>query len=187
MLAVPRRRVMFTGVVLAGGRSSRMGRDKARLIVEGRTLLDRAIDLLRAAGATAVLVSGDRPEHHGIVDRVPGAGPVGGIASVLSHVADDAIVALPVDLPALDVESVRQLVSALARHPAVSFEGHPLPWAAKVDVSLRSTVDRLLLERPQGPSMRALHRTVGGVEIQSATPAALRNVNTPADLEDFAP
>ena len=60
LLAVPRG-LSFTGVVLAGGRSSRMGRDKALLEIDGCTLLDRAVALLHEAGAATVIVSGDRP------------------------------------------------------------------------------------------------------------------------------
>ncbi|AXK71497.1 molybdenum cofactor guanylyltransferase [Lysobacter sp. TY2-98] len=186
LLAVPRGVTPFTGVVLAGGRSSRMGRDKAMLVVDGCTLLDRAIAVLRDAGATTVLVSGDRPLHGGIGDRVPFAGPVGGIASVLPEVADGATVVVPVDLPDLDVATLVQLLGALEQAPAACFEGHPLPWAARVDQNLRVAIERVMQEMPGGPAMRALHGAIRGIEIPPPAPHVLRNLNTPADFEDFS-
>ncbi|WP_456953141.1 molybdenum cofactor guanylyltransferase [Lysobacter sp. HA35] len=176
--------VPFTGMVLAGGSSTRMGRDKATLMLDGRTLLDRAIAVLRDAGAAQVLVSGDRPEHHGIADITPGAGPVGGIASVLPHVGDGAMVVTPVDVPRLDVDAVQSLVGALADARAVFFEGHPLPCAVHVDERLRAAVRQLMIESPNGPSMRALHSAVGAIAVPAPTRDVLRNLNTPADLDE---
>ncbi|HRW90194.1 MAG TPA: NTP transferase domain-containing protein, partial [Flavobacteriales bacterium] len=75
----------WTGVVLAGGQSRRMGRDKALIEVEGRTLLDRAMDKLEPL-VDELLVVGD-PEKHGhlgpfvIGDDTPGQGPLGGLAT----------------------------------------------------------------------------------------------------------
>jgi len=176
-------RLNFTGVVLAGGRSSRMGRDKALLAIDGRTLLDRAIELLREAGATKVLVSGDRPG--GIPDMTPGLGPVGGIASVLSQVDDGAFVVMPVDMPALDIDTLHVLLDAATEAPAAHFDGHPLPWAARIDAARRARVSDLIAPG-RGPSMRTLHAAWGGIELPAPRPALLRNVNAPADWAEFA-
>lgn len=176
----------FTGVVLAGGRSLRMGRDKALLMRGGMTLLDRAIGLLRDAGAREVLVSGDRPMHAGIPDLGQRAGPVGGIAAVLPHCGDGTILVVPVDMPALDAAALRPLIDALVAASAAHYTAHPLPWAARVDDRLRSAVERLLRDVPDGPSMRALHAAVDGAELTPPDPSRLRNVNTPTDWEPFA-
>lgn len=182
LLAVPRG-LTFTGVVLAGGRSSRMGRDKALLEIDGCTLLDRAVALLHEAGAATVIVSGDRPGA--IADATPGLGPVGGIASVLPGVDDGAMVVLPVDMPALDVATLRILLDATGEAPAAHFAGHPLPWAARIDAALRARIPALIADG-RGPSMRALHAAAGGIELPVADAARLRNVNAPADWAAFA-
>ena len=103
----------FEAILLAGGRSERMGQDKARLAWRGRPLIEHMLALLREAGARRVHVSGDRPEHAGIPDAWPGRGPVAGIASVLPHCRDGAVVIVPVDLPLLRPARVRGLVDAL--------------------------------------------------------------------------
>ena len=93
----------WTGVVLAGGKSSRMGRDKALVEVEGRTLLQRAVDLLRPH-VREILVIGDpakyAPVHATVVpDDAPGKGPLGGLVTALRHARYVRSLVLACDLP----------------------------------------------------------------------------------------
>ena len=97
----------LTGVVLAGGRSTRMGRDKARLVVDGLPLWRRQTLVLKAAGAATVLValrtrqrSLGRPRHE-IRDTRSDAGPMAGIHAALQAARTDWIATLAVDLPQL--------------------------------------------------------------------------------------
>jgi molybdenum cofactor guanylyltransferase len=86
----------FTGAVLCGGASRRMGRDKAFIPVGGRTLVRRVADALEAAGATPVVaVGGDlaalRAEGlTAVPDDAPGAGPLAGIVTALGPGRDRA-------------------------------------------------------------------------------------------------
>ncbi|GAB6195269.1 molybdenum cofactor guanylyltransferase [Lysobacter xanthus] len=171
----------FAGIVLAGGRSRRMGRDKAMLLLDGETLLDRAIATLRAAGAVEVRVSGDRPSHDGLPDAQPEMGPVGGLASVLAHCADGVALAVAVDQPRLDAGTLRRLLDALEGAPAAAYAGHPLPLALRVDAVSRETVATAVRASPRGPSIRDLHRALGGVELPPPPGDALFNANTPDD------
>lgn len=93
----------WTGVVLAGGQSSRMDRDKALIEVDGITMLDRAIALLRPH-AKEVLVIGDprkyTPGHATVIaDDLPGKGPLGGLVTALKHARYVRIIVLACDLP----------------------------------------------------------------------------------------
>jgi molybdopterin-guanine dinucleotide biosynthesis protein A len=79
----------IVGVVLAGGASSRLGRDKAAINVNGVTMLARTVDLLRGL-VPEVAVSGRDPMPLGadapwFEDEIRGAGPIGGIATALNH------------------------------------------------------------------------------------------------------
>ena len=91
-------------LILAGGRSRRMGRDKASLIWRGHSLLDHARRLAQAAGADPVLISGRKD---GLADPLPDLGPAGGVLALVRHwqAAVDCLPArwllLPVDMPAL--------------------------------------------------------------------------------------
>jgi molybdopterin-guanine dinucleotide biosynthesis protein A len=129
----------FSAVVLAGGRSTRMGRDKALLpLPDGRTLLARQLDVLRTAGAAEVLVSA-RPEQHLplegarlIPDCEPDRGPLGGIASALAAATHDHLLVLAIDLPRMSAEFLAGLVAAApaGRGLVPLLGGEPEPLAA---------------------------------------------------------
>jgi molybdenum cofactor guanylyltransferase len=105
--------------VLAGGRSSRMGRDKAMLALGGKTLLARAVETLRGV-ASEVTVLGERQQLEGADRALPdlhsGCGPLGGMEAALRDLASrrtaDWACFLPVDMPFLPAS----LYAALVRH-----------------------------------------------------------------------
>ena len=128
------------GVVLAGGRSSRMGRDKALLPYQGRHLVDWMAEMLRAAGAAEVYVSSpaDRtyPGHACLADKSPDAGPVGGILSVVTALPGyDGYLVVPVDMPLLTPEMLARL---LQQGDACHYAGTPLPALLPRSAALRS-------------------------------------------------
>lgn len=110
----------LSGAVLAGGQSSRMGRDKASLPCGDETLLARQLRLLAELGVTDRLVSlasaatvptPDATAARLVLDALPGLGPLGGIAAVLAAARHDSVLVLAVDLPALDTAFLRELAA----------------------------------------------------------------------------
>jgi molybdenum cofactor guanylyltransferase len=96
----------LTGFVLAGGKSSRMGRDKAALALDGHTLLEHALNVLGQV-ASGVCILGPRQLYakHSlpvIEDIYPGCGPLGGIHAALSHTKTNFNLIIAVDTPFLD-------------------------------------------------------------------------------------
>jgi molybdopterin-guanine dinucleotide biosynthesis protein A len=115
----------IAGIVLAGGKSSRMGRDKALLEYQGRPLLHHMMGLLRAAGLSEIFVSGNLPGYPCVPDVSPAAGPVGGIISVVREKQDyDGYLFIPVDMPLLPAQGLRLLLS---QDGGAYFIGWPLP------------------------------------------------------------
>ena len=103
----------LSAFVLAGGRSSRMGADKAFLRLDGRTLLERAIDLLHALTSEVYIVGpADKFAAFGqvIEDRYAGRGPLAGIHAALAASDSDLNLILAVDLPRVDELLLRLLV-----------------------------------------------------------------------------
>lgn len=102
--------------ILAGGRSSRMGVDKALLPWGNGQLIDQVIRVAeQVKGTVDVIVVGDRPEYHGrgarvVADLFPGAGPLGGIATALRSSPGDRVLILAVDMPMLSID----LLNAMA-------------------------------------------------------------------------
>jgi molybdopterin-guanine dinucleotide biosynthesis protein A len=91
-----------TAFILAGGKSTRMGRDKAFLPWEGRPLLERALEAARTVTADVRIVGArEKFEQYGDVveDIYPERGPLGGIHAALRTTATDLNLVLAVDLP----------------------------------------------------------------------------------------
>lgn len=111
------------GLLLCGGRSSRMGQDKALLQLKGplgaESLLQRGLRLLREAGCGGVWLSGDYPGFAAIPDDPAwrGRGPLAGIASALQRYPEARWLILPVDMPGMDAPLLRALARQGAAHP----------------------------------------------------------------------
>jgi molybdopterin-guanine dinucleotide biosynthesis protein A len=111
--------MLSAGFVLAGGRSSRMGRDKALLPYRGSVLLDWIARTVEAAAGSAVIV-GD-PERYRflgrpvIADLRSGCGPLAGIEAALSHTPVEHNLIVACDLPGLTVPLLTTLLSEARR------------------------------------------------------------------------
>jgi molybdenum cofactor guanylyltransferase len=105
---------------VAGGRARRFaGQDKSRLVIEGRTIIVRQVEVLqRVAGE--VFVVGPEPgryEDLGLAtypDTIAGAGALGGIDAALTAARHDAVIVVACDLPFLDADLLRRLVDLSA-------------------------------------------------------------------------
>lgn len=103
----------FTLVVLAGGASSRMGKEKSDLILDGQTFLETQIRKGRQLGAKKILISGYRGERCSeeiVPDRIPGQGPLGGLESCFRKAETAKCLVLGVDTPLVPVEELRSLL-----------------------------------------------------------------------------
>jgi molybdopterin-guanine dinucleotide biosynthesis protein A len=109
----------FSGAVLTGGASTRMGTDKAFLEVGGEALATVAHRALVEAGASEVMAMGgdlERLRPLGFTvhpDSAPGEGPLGGILDALRLASTDVVVVLACDQPAVDATLVRRLLEAM--------------------------------------------------------------------------
>lgn len=116
----------ISAIVLAGGESRRLGRDKCMLLVEGQSLLDRTLGLLASLAADLVVVSND-PHRTADVpfpvrlvpDREPGVGALMGLYSGLLAARHDRAVAVACDMPFLNLSLLRHMVGLSADHDVV--------------------------------------------------------------------
>lgn len=187
------------GVVLGGGASRRMGRDKAVVPVDGVPMGRRVADALLAGGAASVVLVGGQPGWGPLLgldlvaDRHPGIGPLGGLATALAHGSDvgaDVVVVAPCDQPWLDGATVERLLTVgsgrsapvIVRPAAVQGRRQPLPSVWPVD--LASTIEATAVageRRLEAAFVLAAAAGVGVVEVEVAA-AALRDVDRPEDL-----
>ena len=101
--------------ILAGGKSSRMGEDKAFLQLGGKTLLDRARELaFQVCGKVAVVGDRARFGPQAIEDIYPDAGPLGGIHAALEATKSDLNLVIAVDTPFLEPKFLRWMLHRAA-------------------------------------------------------------------------
>src|SRR6056297_1730455 len=111
--------VPFEVAILTGGRSRRIGRDKALMEFGDRRLVEVAGQAAAAAGASRIFtVGGDRDAltrlgYEWVPDRWPGEGPLGGIVTALSETTGDRVAVLACDHVATDPDAILALVRAL--------------------------------------------------------------------------
>ncbi len=176
----------INGFILAGGKSSRMGSDKALLDWHGQPLLDHMIALLGKAATDVQVVGRDR-----LPDRWPGRGPLSGIATALEITLTDANLVVAVDLPFLTTKFLSYLRSRLERtnRPllACKIESH-FPLCIGVRRALLPEVQRrvesgnlsvhALIEESDSEILSEEELRHAGFE-----PPIFRNINTPEDYE----
>ena len=184
------------GLVLAGGRSSRMGRDKAALVhPDGRSLARRCCDLLREAGCESVVLSlrHDQEIPAGLDDleivRDPAGashGPIAGIVTgMLLHPDADWLV-LACDLPRIDLLTLTHLVSS--KQPADTFLAYrsesdalPEPLCALYAPAALPVLGQALADDFRCPRKILIRNDCRLLE--PVTRRALDNANTPEDWE----
>ena len=187
------------GFVVAGGRSRRMGRDKALLAWNGSTLLDHAVARLGAVCHEVRILSGTERRYvdRGLrveTDVVPDAGPLGGIYTGLVAMGDGTGLFLGVDLPFVSVELLRRLLDLSDGHDGVvplSSRG-PEPLCAVYGSACREPIRRRL----QAGELKATSfwpdvdlLQAGAEHLAGLGPLdeLFRNVNTPDDYERARP
>jgi len=188
---------LIEGFILAGGESSRMGRDKALLELSGEALIVRTARLVESASERCTVV-GDSVRLEGfeldvIEDEFPGAGPLGGIATALrsSEVEWNLIVAC--DLPYL----TREWLEFLIEHAVQSDSDAVLPmnqrgaeplcamYHKRAESAIRAALDR---------GVRKVTDALADVRIKFIEPSQwkgfdsegllFKNMNSPADYEE---
>jgi molybdenum cofactor guanylyltransferase len=179
------------GLVLAGGRSRRMGSDKAALRYQGQTQLERAMALLSAHVARAyVSVRPDqrtealRARYAQIEDGASDIGPMAGLLAAQAAHPEAAWLVLACDLPLLDEPTLRQLIAA--RHTAglatayrSSHDGLPEPLCAIYEPRSRAALSDYVAQGKHCPRKFLLH--VAARLIEEPNPRALDNINTPEE------
>lgn len=194
----------FSAAIIAGGQSTRMGQDKAFMPLAGQPLIGHVLQRVRAVEPSEVLLIANRPalyRGYGVPvypDVVPGSGSLGGIYSALYHSQRDLVLAVACDMPFLNPDLLRYLLSV-----AVTPGEDGLPFDAVAPrtedrpqglhaIYRRTCLEPMRLQMESGrlsvarllESVRT--RYVDAPEIATCDPHlhSFYNINTPADLAE---
>ncbi len=188
----------MTGVLLAGGKSRRMGRDKRFLELEGRTLLEQTLSALEALFSEVIVVVAEpTPQlsglrHRVVTDLIPNCAALGGLYTGLSCAGQPRVFAAGCDMPFLDPAVIKwmirldqhsdivmvQLTSGLQPMHAI-YSKACLPDLERMAAAHNLKVQELC--QASDLSVRLVSENeIRGVDSQFLS---FMNVNTPADLE----
>ena len=115
------------GAVLAGGMSTRMGTDKAEVIVDGRTMLERVGAAVTAVSDQTVLLGPDREGWECWPDSVHTQGPLAGIATALNRTDQDHVLLVAVDQPFVRQKTLSEIVALATDIPVVPVDDNGVP------------------------------------------------------------
>jgi|TARA_B100000676_G_scaffold210941_1_gene207192 molybdopterin-guanine dinucleotide biosynthesis protein A len=173
-----------TAVILAGGKSERMGRDKAQLIrPDGRSQLSFTADCLREAGIEDILVSGAGLSGlKSIKDIYPEKGPLAGIHSALAHCKPDtdALIVVPCDMPLLTYDVFSSLLKS---SQSTAFDQSFFPLIIR-NLEQAKEVAENILSSDQNPSIRSFLKNMKCDFISSENTVELKSCNTPESWND---
>lgn len=185
----------LTAFVLAGGKSTRMGRDKAVLSWHGRTLLETALTMLRALTPQVFIVGPPRLYDQyapAVSDIFTGCGPLGGIHAGLTHTQTEFNVVVAVDTPFLSDKLLAYLaeraMSSRSLVTAPEIDAYPQPLCAVYSRDFLPIADRALNAGnhkivPLFPRPGTLIISQTELEQFAFTGEMFENLNTPEDLE----
>lgn len=133
----------ITGIVLAGGKSTRFGRDKSQAIFKGYTLLKKAIRIIEPLVQT-ILISSNNPQHKSysypvVEDCIKNIGPLGGILSSLKESQTERNLILSVDMPMMSSNYLKYLIDKSERNAITigadtNDQIHPLCGIYKLEI-----------------------------------------------------
>jgi molybdopterin-guanine dinucleotide biosynthesis protein A len=186
---------VFSGAVLAGGRSSRFGRDKARFVYRGKPFLHWVLDSLQEADERFIVANRDYPEFELPVygDLHPEGGSLSGLHAALVQARHEWVALAACDMPFLTAAYWRYLLAHRTAAPVV-IVGDPDTLEPLAALYRRSLLP--LVERQLSRCEYALHRLIeqAGASLihrdavrQQFGPDVLRNINTLSDVPEETP
>ncbi len=185
---------MLAGVILAGGKSSRMGTDKSLLTLPGsqQSLLEHCQKQLALVCDNNIFISGSQHEQ-GIADVIPNCGPLSGIHAAITHIEMQhpnisELLVVAVDMPDLCPEDFSYLLKMGRKsHCLCSFENSFLPLyiPLSIDVTqylvtvLKHQSDEALMQPKQRQySVKMMLNSLQSIQIQPLKNTQLNNINT---------
>jgi molybdopterin-guanine dinucleotide biosynthesis protein A len=183
------------GFILAGGASSRMGKDKSQLLLEGKTFTDTIAETLLEVASAVTIIGGKTPHPRFSTspDVFPGLGALGGIHAALAACKREWCVVVACDLPFVSAELLIRLLSLRTEHDAVvpiQQDGRPQPLCALYKTEpcfgLTEGLLRAGKRRPIDLLSTVNTRWVTFAELEDLDQATkfFLNINTPADYDE---
>ncbi len=184
----------LSAIILAGGASTRMGRDKAWMEIAGRPLIELALQRVRELGIMEVFISGRIDSDYSMLrlpvlfDLEPGFGPVAGIERGLHQCAAPLLLVLAVDLPRMSTACLRKLLGHCDRLTGVvprlngRFEPLVAVYPKRCHAFAFAAISRGQHAVQDFVRACLTERAIRAVPVSQADAGCFANCNTPAEL-----
>jgi molybdenum cofactor guanylyltransferase len=186
----------ITGIVLAGGKSSRMGMDKSQLKIGDKTAVERAVDLMRSVCKENILSIGAQTSVRFfslpvVQDLYPDAGPLAGIHAGLMRSGTEKNFIISCDVPLMTREMIEYLIAQSADAPVAlaRVAGYLEPLVGLYCKRVLPQIDRMLTEPSAARRRFSVHALLEIVDAKIVDPSAwpcfreelFSNMNDPKD------
>lgn len=178
----------ISAIILSGGKSIRMGRDKNELIYQGKTLLNYQIDKMKKLRIKDILVSGYKGENCKekiVEDEDESRGPLSGISTCLKYIKYDRALVISVDCPLVSIKCFKELIAYSYKKEndicLISHNGKIEPLIAIYKKSTLLEISNIL--KSENHCVMALVDRLKIVEYKSDDDIMFSNINFKSDYE----
>jgi molybdopterin-guanine dinucleotide biosynthesis protein A len=184
-------KMQATAIIMAGGKSKRMGCDKAMLPINGKSAIEHIFEQLRPHFESILISSNDKDKQGFldadiVTDEATGKGPLMGIASALRASTNEVNFIIACDIPQVDIGLVKQMIRDSRNFDAViprSAGSRYEPLFAVYKKSIVDVLDKALTKGNYRIVDALSHCNVNYLDLPAGR--EIRNLNTMADYEDF--
>ena len=180
----------ITGIILAGGKSSRMGADKGFLMLNNKPFVQYSIDALKPLVSEIIIVSDDSNYDVFGLKRIPdiikNAGPVSGICSGLQASSTAYNLILSCDIPLITSEILQQLINHIDKDSEiiqVESNGKTMPLVALYKKQIIKIFEKLLQEDERRLRVAIQHCKSKNIILKKEDEFTTMNVNTQTELK----
>lgn len=146
----------ITGIILAGGKSTRMGKNKSFLNINGETVVERTLKLMKSVFEKVIIISNTPDDYKNLgvpvyKDIFEYHGPLAGIHSGLTHSETEENFIVSVDMPLMTSEMIRYLTGYKTVHPVTvcKADGFIQQLAGKYSQKVLEKAEQILLDNEQ--------------------------------------
>lgn len=190
----------LSAIVLAGGQSRRLGRDKALLPWQGRTLIEHIVAQLTELSDDVLVITGTERRYQELLDvpifadEIKNIGPMGGLYTGLTHARSEYSLIVACDMPLLTraiIDLLRSELDSSVRAVVPEVQGHRVPTLAIYHKECLAVIERLLIQgitALQALLDSAPTKVIPETQLRIIDPElrAFTNLNTLEDWEKLA-
>ena len=182
----------ITGIILAGGKSSRMGTDKGFLKLNGKLFIEHIINVLSPFVSEIIIVSNNTDYDvfnvKRINDLIEDAGPLAGLFSGLKASNSEKNIVLSCDIPLIHSEVISLLINeknSTSEIIQIESNGKTMPLIALYDKSCKNTFETLLHQDERRLRFAVSQCKVKNIILKKEQENWVKNVNTPEQLKEI--